>query len=232
MENRKLLLACLWCGPAFALLFAVGLARVSGFIPPPSPHDSPQEIGNFYTDDLTAFRIGTCLMMLAAPLLGPWGIALASQTRRTETGFPVLTAIQVFMTGVILLTIAIIVLLWALASFRAGEASPDTVRDWNDFAFFLFLFDWSPFALWLVTFAVAIFLDRNDPPVYPRWAAYLNLWLATLGIPGGLIVFFKHGALAYNGALGFYFPVVAFFVWLVVMTWLTFNNLKSEARTA
>ena len=231
MENRKLLLACLWCGPVFAVLFGIAFVFLAGFLPPPTPHDSPAEIVDFYTEDQTALRIGMCVMMLATPLLGPWGIALASQTRRTETGFPILTAIQVFCTGVILLTIAIIVLVWALASFRAGEASPETTRDFNDLGFFLFLFDWSPFALWLVSFSVAIFLDRNDPPVFPRWAAYLNLWLATLGIPGGLIVFFKHGALAYNGALGFYCPVVAFFIWLIVMTWLGHKAINMEAQT-
>lgn len=228
MQSRKLLLACAWCGPVFAGLFAIGFVFLSGFLPPPSPSDSAAEVVDFYRDDQTAFRVGTCLMMLAVPLLGPWGIALASQTRRTETGFPVLTAIQIFCTGVILFTIALLVTVWAWASFRAGEISPEETQSINDFGFFLFLFDWTPFALWLVSFAVAIFLDRSDPPVFPRWAAYLNLWLATLGIPGGLIVFFKTGAFAYNGFLGFYFPVVAFFIWLVVMTWLTIRNINSD----
>ena len=96
MANRRLLLACAWCGPAFAVMFAIGFVLLAGFLPPPSPSDSPAQIVDFYREDQTALRIGMCVMMLATPLIGPWGIAMASQTRRTESGFPILTAIQVF----------------------------------------------------------------------------------------------------------------------------------------
>jgi hypothetical protein len=228
MQDRKLLLACAWCGPVFALLFAIGFALLAGLIPPPSPEDSPAEIVDFYRDDLTAFRVGACLMMLALLFLPPWGVAMASQTRRTESGFPVLTAIQLICTGVILLTIVIIVLLWAIAAFRPGETSPEITQAINDVAFFTFLFDWTPFSLWVLSFAVAIFLDRGTPPVFPRWAAYLNLWIVLMSIPGTLIVFFKDGPFAFNGFVAFYFPVVVFFIWLVVMTTLTIRAIKSQ----
>jgi hypothetical protein len=157
------------------------------------------------------------------------GCAVASQTRRTEAGFPVITCIQVACAAIVTLTIAVFVLIWAVASFRAGHIPAETTRTVNDIAFFLLLFDWSPFCLWVASFAVAIFRDQNPEPIFPRWAAYLNLWIVLLSIPGCLIVFFKHGPFAFNGFVAFYFPVVVFFVWLVAMTALSLQAIQRAA---
>lgn len=228
--NTRTLLACAWCGPLFALLFAIGFVPLAGFLPPPTAHDSAAEIVAMYESDPDLFRLGTIVMMIGVFFIAPWGCAMASQTRRTEKGFPILTCIQVICTGVVVLTIAVFVTIWAVASFRAGSISPETTQTLNDIGFFLLLFDWSPFCLWVASFAVAIFMDDSDEPVFPRWAAYLNLWVVFLSLPGGLIVFFKTGPLAFHGFVAFYFPVVVFFIWLVVMTVLTMRAIKAEAR--
>jgi hypothetical protein len=130
---------------------------------------------------------------------------------------------------VVVLTIALFDLIWAVASFRAGHIPPETTRTLNDVAFFLLLFDFSPFCLWVASFAVAIFRDPRPEPIFPRWAAYLNLWIVFLSLPGVLVVFFKHGPFGFSGLLAFYFPVVVFFVWLVTMSAL---GLRAIARAA
>lgn len=225
--QRGLLLACLWCGPLFALIFAIGFV-LAGWLPPPHAHDSAQEIARMYTEDRDAIRAGTVIMMIGTLFIAPWGVAMATQTRRTETGFPVLTAIQLICTGIVVFTIVLFDLIWAVAAFRAGEIPAATTQALNDVAFFLLIFDWPPFCLWVLTFAIAIFRDRSPRPVFPRWAAYLNLWIVGLSVPGGLIVFFKTGPLAFHGFVAFYFPVVVFFIWLVVMTWLTFVAMRDS----
>jgi hypothetical protein len=227
MNDPRLLRGFLWCGPAFMVLFFIGFVPLAGYLPPPSPGDNAAEVVSFYTDNETPLRVGMCVMMLAALFFGPWGIALAALTRRTEKGTPACTWIQVFSTGIILFTLAMIVLVWSVTSFRAGEIPPETTRTLNDIGFFLFLFDWSPFALWLVSFAIAIFRDQSERPLFPRWVAYLNLWLATMGVPGSLIIFFKSGAFGFSGALGFYTPAAAFWMWMIVMTWAGFRALDA-----
>ena len=227
-QHGRLLLACAWCGPLFALLFAIGFFPLAGFIPPPHADDTAAQIAAMYRDHRDAIRIGTVVMTLATLFIAPWGVAMASQTRKTETGFPVLTIIQLICTGIVVFTIVLFVLIWAVASFRAGEIPVETTRALNDVAFFLLLFDWPPFCLWVLSFAVAIFLDRTEHPVFPRWAAYLNVWIVLLSLPGCLIVFFKTGPFAFHGFVAFYFPVVVFFIWLVAMTYLTMVAIKRE----
>jgi hypothetical protein len=146
--TRKKLLWGMWCGPAFAVLFGIGFALMLQFLPPPHAHDSAEEIVAMYREHPALFRAGTALMILGVIFIAPWGAAMASQTRRTERGFPILTAIQLICTGVVVFTIVLFTLIWAVASFRAGDIPAETTRTLNDLAFFLLLFDWSPFCLW------------------------------------------------------------------------------------
>jgi hypothetical protein len=227
-RDARFLAGCVWCGPAFAVVFGIGFV-LAGFLPPPAPSDTAAQIARFFDSD--SVRAGTVIMMAGIPLIGVWGCALAALTRRTETGFPVVTCIQVFCAGVVVLTITVFDLIWAVASFRAGHIPPETTRTLNDLAFFLLLFDWSPFCLWVASFAVAIFRDQGPEPVFPRWAAYLNLWVVGLSVPGCLIVFFKHGAFAFDGLFGFYVVVVVFFVWLIAMTCLALTRFAADAAT-
>jgi hypothetical protein len=226
-DDRRLLMAGVWCGPLFALLFAIGFI-MAGFLPPPKAHDSAAEITRMYVDHRDAIRIGTVLMMTATLFIAPWGVAMASQTRRTETGFPALTAIQLVCCGVVVFTIVLFDLIWAVAAFRAGQIPEETTRTLNDIGFFLLIFDWPPFCLWVLSFAIAGFRDHSAAPIFPRWSAYLNLWIVFLSIPGVMIVFFKTGPLAFHGFVAFYFPVVVFFIWLVAMTYLTIKAINSQ----
>jgi hypothetical protein len=194
------------------------LLSIAGFIPPPSPAASAAEIARWYSDNLTGIRLGTVVMMFGVVLIAPWSVALAVHTARAERGLPIFACIQFMCVGVVTFTIVLFTLVWAVASFRVGEVSAEITQVLNDTAHFLLLFDWSPFCLWVATFAVVIFRDRGERPVFPRWAGYLNLWVILLSLPGGVLVFFKDGPFAYNGLLACYFVVGVFFVWLVVMT--------------
>jgi hypothetical protein len=81
-----------------------------------------------------------------------------------------------------------------------------------------------------IAIAVAVFSDRSRVLVFPRWVAYLNLWVVLLFIPTGVITFFKTGPFTYGGVLGFYIPLAVFAVWLVAMPYAVWSHLQREAR--
>lgn len=221
-----------WAGPALAVVFGIGLIPLAGFFPPPEPSAGSAEIVRLYTEHGLAIRAGCFTMIIGLVLLIPWGIAVATLTNRIgRVGSPLVYG-QITCLAVSTTLIELIPTTWALAAFRPGEVSADITRTVNDLGWFLLLFAWPPFSLWSLLVALAIFSDDGDTPVFPRWAAYLSLWNATLLVPGGLVAFFKIGPFAWNGVMAFYVPLTVFFVWLVGMTVLMLRVAPRESAVA
>ena len=66
-----------------AVLFGIGFL-IAGFIPPPSPDDSAQQIAAMYSEDPTAIRIGLIFTLISSALLGPYFAVLTVQMQRME----------------------------------------------------------------------------------------------------------------------------------------------------
>ena len=228
MISRNQQLLCVWCGPAVILLMGGGFLY-SGIWPPPHPTDTADQIRAFYGHDPTTVRLGLASMMAGMGLLLPWGASIATQTRRIATSSSALTMVQMAACGIAAMIGLATFVSWGVAAFRPDEAPADLTRALSDVGWFFFDFTWSPLFVWYVAVALAILGDQSGTPVYPRWAAYLSLWVALLSVPGGAIIFFKTGPLAFNGLFGIWIPLAVFFVWIVALTQLTVKAINREA---
>jgi hypothetical protein len=228
--SRRAQLICVWCGPAMLVCIVAGLVVLAGFIPAPHPKASAEQIKLQYVHNLSGIRVGLCLFTAGIALLVPWGAAIAAQTSRTRLGTPVLTYTQVACVAAALMIGLLAGIAWGVAAFRPGDVSPETTRTFNDLGWVLFIFDWSPFAVWYLAVGLAVFADPNDQPVFPRWAGWLSVWTAILSIPGGAMLFFKTGPLAFNGLLALWVPLAVFFVWIAVFTVLVIGAINAEAE--
>lgn len=217
-----------WSGPLLTVFFFIGLIPLAKFIPPPHPTDSAQEIKAFYLGNVNGIRAGMVFVMIGVGLIATWGVSLTVWTRRSEAGFPILSYIQLTCIAVGTMVGVLIALTWGLAAYRPDDTSADITRALNDAGWFFFLFDWPPFILWFVAFALGIFWDKSENPPFPRWAAYLTLWVACLTVPAGVMIFFKSGAFAFNGLIAMYVPLTVFFIWIIVMTALALRAIKHE----
>lgn len=227
--RRNAQLICVWCGPV--LLVAVGIAVVilAGFVPGPSPSRSAAAINAQYIHNLGGIRAGMIIEMAGVALIAPWGAALAVQTHRGNPGTAIFTVTQIVCVAVATIIAVLAPIAWGFASFRAGSQSPELTRTLNDFGWLVFIFDWSPFAVWYASVGLAIVMDRGDQPVFPRWAGYLSFWTAGLSAPGGLTILFKSGPLAYNGLLSLWVPLGVFGIWISSMTVLVIRAIQREA---
>jgi hypothetical protein len=222
---------CAWCGPALIVLFATGLL-LAGLWPPPRPTASPAEITAFYTDHLLRTRIGLCLMMAGIALLIPWGASIAVQTNRIRSVSPVYTYVQVAAVAVSTMIGVLSIVIWGTVAFRPDELAPETTRALNDLAWLFFVFDWSPLFVWYASVALAIFGDRAESPIFPRWSGYVGVWVALLSVPGGVVILFKTGPLAFNGIIGIWIPLGVFFIWILVMTRLVIAAIKRRGEAS
>jgi len=208
--------------------FLIGCVPVAGFIPPPEPSASAETIAATFRDDATAIRIGSLIMIVSLTLIAPWGALIAARTRGQEPGTPLWTFAQIACLGAALIVVIFIPMCWGIAAFRPDDVEPGTTRMLNDAAWFLFLYTWPPFSAWCICIAVPIFRAQPGTEAFPRWIAYLNVWVAILFVPAGLMSFFKTGPFAYNGLMAMYMPLTVFFIWMIAMTTATLQGIKRE----
>jgi hypothetical protein len=107
-------------------------------------------------------------------------------------------------------------LFWLLAAFRP-ERDPELTLLLNDLAWVTFSSQVGFLIAQSVILALAIQLDRQERPVFPRWVARFNLVVAALLVPAAFAGAATTGAVAWDGVLTFWVRNVAIGVWIVVM---------------
>lgn len=98
----------------------------------------------------------------------------------------------------------------------------------NDLGWLVIIPAFPTFIAQFVAIAFGVLQDNGPQPVFPRWAAFFNMWVALLFIPGGFAFFFRTGPFAWNGLLAFWVAASAFFAWLLVMTWLVLRAIDIQ----
>jgi hypothetical protein len=220
---------CAWGGPFFAVFFGAGLL-LSGFIPPPGPTLDPAQIAAFYQTHANLIRTGMVLGLIGiagyATLVG----AIAVQLRRIESAGRLGVYLQLGAGFIGILTVMFPIMIFAIAAFRP-ERDPALTQLLDDVGWLIIIPAFPTFVAQFLGIALATLRDTGQRPVYPRWTAYFNVWVAVLFLPGGLAYFFRTGPFAWNGVFAFWVAASAFFLWLLVMTWLTIAAIDTEPST-
>lgn len=226
MNARSLERWCVWSGVAAITTFTLGFV-FAGFIPPPSPSRSVEEVVAYYQQHATGIRAGMVLMMISGMFVPPLVAVISQQMRRIPGAHPLLVYAQLsagtlgavfFITGA---------LVFIVAAFRP-ERPADITYMLNDFAWIVTVLPWAPAFIQNVIIGIAILGDTRADPLFPRWLAYFNFWVAIGFIPGGLLAFFKTGPFAWNGAFVFWLAGSVFIAWFIVMTTMLFRAIRRK----
>ncbi|MHB8694915.1 MAG: hypothetical protein ACYDHH_27085 [Solirubrobacteraceae bacterium] len=220
---------CTWSAAGFALLFFIGWWPMAGLMPPPSPSLSPTAIAHFYGTDTNMIRAGLLVAMVGIALQFPFFTAIFYQMRRIEGPTSPLAYIQILTGTVGVFIFFTPMMLMEAAAFRP-DRNPSVTQGLNDAAWIPFLGTFMLAVLQLAVIAVAIFRDKRAEPVYPRWVAYFNIWVAC-GFPlASLNVFVKHGPLSWPGIFTFWIPATVYFAWFTVMLIMTLRAINQQER--
>lgn len=220
--------AAIWCGSLFLALYVAAFVGIAGFVPPPSPAMSADEVARLFDDHRLAIRVGMVLSLVASTFLFPFFAAISTHLARIEPS-KVLARVQFGGATLLIVYFQLCSMIWITATFREGLGA-DAVRMLSDFGWLTFVMVFPAYVFQLTCIAIASFIDRSPDPVWPRWAGFLNLWIALSGAGGGLAVFFKTGPFAWDGVVGFYLPVAAFVGWLFVMTHLMLRHARQHSH--
>jgi hypothetical protein len=217
---------CAWCGPALVLICAVGLL-LPGFVPPPSAALPAEGLAAVIAEHTTAVCLGMILMVIGGALIGMFFAGVSAQMRRIEGPRPILTYVQLLLGACFVMEIIFPVMALQVAAFRP-ERSPELQQLLNDLCWLPFFGIASTGIVQWVVIGVVILQDTRANPVFPRWAAYFNIWAALMLTPGTVVVFFESGPLSWAGLFVFWLPFTAFFAWLMVMSRLLLRAIRHE----
>lgn len=217
----------IWSGLALVAMTAIGFGWLMHMIPPPSPNMGKAQALAWVSANQRSMLIGAALCTFFWSFWVTWAAPILLYVRRMER-VPVLTFAALANVGGGAAVITTIAVAWTVMAFRAQD--PAIVQAFLDLGFFLFLYTWPPFAILMVIIAIAIFRDVNAAPAYPRWVAYYNVYAAIAMAPATFMGLFKSGPLAYNGVLAFWLVVLDFFIWMIVMSVMTFKAIGRDDR--
>jgi hypothetical protein len=230
--NSKRAIYGVWSAVAFFLLWLIGFVVFAQWIPPIAPAAGADDIAALFQQRSVPIRVGMVLMSLGTVFYLPWTMALAGLIKEIEGRSFFLSGTQLAAGVVSAMTFFLPAFLWATAAFRS-ERNPEITQALVDLGWILFITPIAPFILQYVILAVAIFADKRAKPAYPRWAAYLQVFVSVSFMPAVLAFFLKTGPFAWNGLLVWWFPFATFTAWFFTMIVLTRKAvLESAAGTA
>ena len=215
-----------WGGPFCAATFGTGLL-LAGFVPPPPPTLDAAHIAAIYQAHAQSIRIGMILGLFGiAGYMGLVG-AISVQLFRIRGISRLAPYMQLGAGAIGVLTVMLPTMIFAIAAFRP-DRPPELTQLLNDMGWLIIIPAFPTFIAQFGGFAAGVFQDKSPNPVYPRWSAFFNIWMAVLFLPGGASFCFMSGPFAWNGLLAYWVAAGSFFVWLLVMSWLTLRAIRQE----
>ena len=210
----------------FLLFFGGALFVVTGWLPPPSPSLTAAEVTDVFSQR-GMFRIALAFAAFFSPFFISITVSIAIQMRRMEEGLPILTWTQLSMGLLGCVALNLPPFFWLALSFRP-DIPGSLMVTLNDFAWFQMIGATGPLFIQLMAIAVCIFTGGKTDHIYPRWVAFLSIFIM-LGVwPGVLIPFFKTGPFAWNGIISFWVIAISFFVWVGVMYVMTLRAIRNH----
>ncbi len=225
---------CAWSGMVLVVTFVAGWAVIGGFVPPPAPTKSANEIAAWFASHQTTIQIGLFLCLVGSGFLAPFTGVISTQLKRIEGEHTPISTAQIVAGSGVAVGFTMGLIIWYGAAYRP-EADPVITQRLNDIAWFIWV-SWAYLpAAQTIAVGIAVLLDKRPDPIFPRWLGYLSLWCAVFYLPGGLAVFFKSGPLAWNGLITWWFLVIAYFIWVVSIIWALLwraipHQQREEAR--
>jgi hypothetical protein len=207
----------------------LGLWPAAGFFPPPLPSADAAQTVMLYRENTTGIRIGGILLMLSGALYLPFLASIADQVRRIEGGHSVVLAYTVLAAGTAFTMFFVLPgLVWITAAFRP-ERSAEVTQMLNDMGWLLLICPVAVACVQSVAVGLAILTDKQQPPAFPRWVGFFNLWLALIESFGQLAALFKTGPFAWNGLVSFWLPLCLLGPWFFIMAACVMNAAARQA---
>jgi hypothetical protein len=208
------------------VLFA---AYMSGFLSPPSPTATAEQIATLYQANAHAITSGAILFELSTALFVLFIAVLSVQIRRIEGDRRTFTYAQIVAGTASMAPVILGPLGWAVGAFRPESGN---VQAFNDLSFLILAGVTPPATAQMFVVGLAILSDKRAQPILPRWAGYVSIVISIVAVQGLLCWMFKTGPFAWDGFLAGSLPTLLFFPWSILMAVVLIRAINREAQEA
>ena len=220
-----------WTLPVLVALWITAFLMFPGFRHPMPPGMTAGDVAGFYRDNTAAVQYSMILFNWFGAGLVPILMLIAMQIRRMNHSTPILRYCVISCAAGAPTMFLVANLFWIIAAFRSDRA-PELTQLLNDLAWITFTAG-VPFLIAQSLFlALAVFLDDQATPVFPRWIAYFNILVAAALAPASFAALAHDGPMAWNGLLSFWVKNIAIFTWIVVMGVVLGQAIRRDRGTA
>lgn len=217
-----------WGGIAMLALLGPFFVMIAGLVPPPSPTASAHDIAQFFIDNKLRVRLGIALSLLAVCLALPFLAVICLRIRSVERKWGVLSVTQIFAGVIFVPGFLFPLMVLGAAAFRPESRPPELTQALNDVFWLMFVGIVGTLVVQALLLTTATFIDRGDPPAFPRWFGYFNVWYALLAVPGGAVMIFNDGPLAWDGVFAFWIPLGVFSIWVIAVSVVMLRSISAE----
>jgi len=225
--NRISELVCTHSAIPLVLAMAFGAFLIPGWLPPPDPALGADQIVDMFTDRRMRIQVSANLVAIGAMFYGTFTAMIAVQTARIEGASRPLTYVQLVMIPLTIIVIWLPAYLWLAMAYRL-EASAATMQIFNDLAWLIFVGGLQPAIIQMLAVAGSILQDKREVPLYPKWVAYVTIWMTLSSFTVMIVPFFQTGPFTWKGLLCFWLAGGTFASWLLLMWVMTVKSINKH----
>ncbi|WP_433633942.1 hypothetical protein [Nocardia sp. CA-120079] len=225
-RNRKTdLWICWWSIPIFYNVFGLIFVALTRVMPPPRPDITTAQTVEFFQDHSLTIRIGFALLMAVIGFTGLANGLIAYQMKRMSVS-PVFAYAYIAALAVGAIPGCLFAAFAFLAATFRPDRDPQLVAMLYELGLLSFVGSLGCFATQCMVLALAIFLDHNG--IFPKWLAYISIWMIVTEILAAPVWVFRSGTLAWNGAISFWLGTAIFVGWEISMIALLYRAIKNQ----
>jgi hypothetical protein len=215
-----------WSAAAFFALWFVGFVLFAQWLPPIAPSETAEQVTALFAQRSTPILVGMVFMIVGSVFYLPWTAVLADLIKDIQGRSAFLYGTQLGAGVMSAMTFFLPAMIWATVAFRPRP--PALTQALVDLGWLMFITPIAPFIMQYLTLAIAIFADRRPRPAFPRWVAYLQVWISLTFLPALAAYFLKSGPLAWNGLFVWWIPFVVFTAWFAIMIVQTVRAVRLD----
>jgi hypothetical protein len=220
-------LVIFWTLPAVAVAWLAAFFLFPGFVHPMSPRASAADVAAFYRDHTARIRYSMILLNWFCVALIPLLMLIVERMRGMAHRTPILRFCMIGVAGAAPIAFLTATVFWLLAAFQP-ERDPALTQLLNDLAWVTFTCG-VPFLVAQCGFlALAIAIDVQDEPVFPRWVAAFNVIVAIALLPAAFAGLAHSGPFAWDGLVAFWGKNIAIAAWIAVMSIVLGRSLRRD----